>query len=268
MSTPRRTAPARGSEAAGEAPACGALVDLSPPPRAARIGTGTWLGYLVFAGSGALIFGILAIHAWRDIADLELLVEDGSVTRGWITGARVRGGRHPDYIVDYAYEVGGVEHRGSTEVSESWYEKVKIGDAQTVTYLRSQPALHRPYVADRAALDLRLRRAPFVLAAVVVFTALLLVVSLVPVRRRLALARHGTAATATVLEVQRKRKHGFRVLYAFDLPGGDVGESSDAVHASEAAKLTPGTKITIVFDPQNPANNATWLGLGDVLRLG
>ncbi len=93
-----------------------------------------------------LVLAILLIggfFAYRDLSGLYALLRQGKTVAARVTGKQEIHGKSTTYQLDYYFDGGGERVYDTAHVSQFLYESTPVGDALQVTYLPSNPSVHR-----------------------------------------------------------------------------------------------------------------------------
>jgi hypothetical protein len=228
--------------------------ELPPAPRpaewtsTARLYRGTLFLALLAAPNVVLLYGESAARPLRE------LTAGGQSVTGKVSGVAARGSKSRTYWVYYTYEVGGRRIAESSQVSHSVYAACRKDSPIQVTYLPAHPETHclgRP--EDRLSeQNNKYVRIALLLAAGLGIGLACLEFSL---RRQLALARQGVAVVGKISERgQTRTKNGYHywVYYRFTPLEGRTATTWVSVNRSVWDYLSPGTAITVLYDPDHP----------------
>lgn len=245
-----------------------ALVVLSAPPRVATMRPRAWLVRLGPPAMGLVVTGLLATLLWRDTVELRKIASDPARATARITSLRTKTrGIHTSgsrkVRMGYEYDAGGVTYKGSIVVTEAAVERARAGQERIVTYLRSDPSVHRAFAVDETtAMD-----GPTIVLFMLLTLVVVGIVTLLTerdARRRLHLARHGWATTGTILDEHARRG---TVEYAFDLSAEHEGVCTHVLAGgAETELLVPGRKVTVLFDPER-SEHRLWIELARNVRF-
>ena len=222
-----------------------------PRPRAVRL---TGRGMAACAISVSLVAGGVALavpfaRASRlaEARDRRMLAEGREI------GAVVTGLRHlRGYGASYRFSVNGREYGGSGGVEERRWDVLRIGSPIAVRYLASDPAANYPSGDPPGRIPLWFA---FLMCGLVAGTGVVLPLK---VRRQRRLLAGGLPAPALVTRYRSMYvNYGASqtwIYYEFAPPrGGTCGGRAEA-----AARQPEGSVVCVLFDPANPARNATY----------
>jgi hypothetical protein len=226
-----------------------------PAPRPVAFNRNARLLRTGVLGGLLLVPNAILAFAWFSGEELRQLEDHGQTTIGRVVNTRVSSSRRStNYRVDYSYEVSGRAFRSVADVTKQEFGQHRLSAECVVTYLPELPAsncLGRPGpLLDR-------RTNGFIILAVVAAVGLgfwMLGVE-TSLRRERFLAREGEATVGRVSErgtTAAKNRTLYWVRHEFTSPSDDLVSSWDYVPPTIWERLTPGTLITLLYDPANP----------------
>ncbi|HEY3781627.1 MAG TPA: hypothetical protein VGL56_11115 [Fimbriimonadaceae bacterium] len=112
----------------------------SNAPRKVQSTSSLRFTYYAIGGLSFVLLLLLAIFGGKDLLQLNALLKDGKVTQGTITFKHTAYNKTTNYYLSYAYNGS---FQGQQEVDLSTYVKADVGDPITITYLATNPAIHR-----------------------------------------------------------------------------------------------------------------------------
>jgi hypothetical protein len=188
-------------------------IDALPPfPRMVRLKRRIvvvfWTTFVALFGLGEL----LAVFARAEVGKLERLAHDGVATTGKITEMNEhRGNSSTDHQIRFEFTVDGVGVKGFQAVDDEVAGKYRVGDALPITYLPSDPKIHRAFAVDAAAARKKANHVRiFEIVALAILALIFGSVGAVYLKR-LKLARRGHLFEAFITRVgEPKGKKGIR----------------------------------------------------------
>jgi hypothetical protein len=194
-----------------------------------------------------------------DIGETWTLWRQGQRTTAQIIGRDIVRDPAAGGPVHYAFRVGGRAIVGHYNASPEEYANAWTGRPLPVTYLPSDPRIHRRGVAEGHTVLEMCRKWGWSLLE----GLLLLGAPFLALERRfqpqLRLARAGRAVTGTVtgcLPLGRRRQPAaHRLDYRFPMPNGQTQVGSARVKREAAERQQPGDPLAILYDPDRPERN-------------
>jgi hypothetical protein len=238
---------------------------LPDPPREVRFTAGAQAGRIALVAGLLLLPALILWAGERSASVFRLLLEEGEVARAEVTRAARRGGKgNGTHLLEFRFRAGGEERTGSARVSARTAKAHPAGTQVLITYLPRDPSVVRVGRVDEARAEAPRREAR--LAAAITGGVLAIAAVLVELwlRRQRALARDGTAATATVTgirPVRGKRPQRFQVSYRFEPPSAAPFEGRAVLAGADAGRLQSGDPLTVLYDPHEPRRNCLQMGL-------
>jgi Protein of unknown function (DUF3592) len=231
----------------------------SPLPRPVRL-SGTGITYCVLAAA-ALLFGIGL--SYRTIHDelhrqaendsiVHRLAAEGQGTQATVTKLFTGLG----YVVNYDYSVAGRSYSRGAFITQQHWQALQVGDPLPIRYLPSDPAQAYPEADPpnfqnhwSTTLPLAGMILIFMLGFAAIFAS-----PIFPQRRLLAGGRPARGVVTECKSGSQGRSSGYFVYYEFPLAQG--GQQQGKQFAGQPA--TPGSAVTVLYDPDRPRRNALY----------
>lgn len=222
---------------------------------------GLWLGVgLLFASIGGAVL-------WQQSTLDERLAREGADASGVVLSKSMRGGKNqePTFNVEYRFAASNGRVTESTvKVDGKTWDALVEGEAVAVTYVRSEPGLHRVLGQDPEQLVLG-----WVFSAVGGLLAIAgtLILWRATARRKFVeqLQREGARASAEVIEVAPtsfmvNREPQWVIRYRYRDPLGRTHDGKTPPMPQEEARLwQPGDRGQVGFERERP-QRSVWFG--------
>jgi hypothetical protein len=198
---------------------------------------------------GAPAAGIaLGIVAGRQAEEHRLLAEQGADTDALVTRLwRDRGESRQPWVA-YRFTSAGRAYEGRAKVSLRVWGKLQPGSRLPLRFLPSSPVLNYPLGREPKPMP------PWIPYLVAVALAASGWLATLPVRSQRRLLEEGRPAPALVTR-HTKADHGKVAHYEFPLLSGSIAEGKSAASHKPPAI---GSTIPVVYDPENPRQNAPY----------
>lgn len=185
---------------------------LPPTPRHVRLKPRI---VVVFATSFVFLLGLcelLAVFARSEVKKMDQLARDGITATGKVTEHNEhRGASSTDHQIRFVFSVDGVAIKGFQAIASEIAEKYRVGDPLPITYLPSDPKVHRAFAVDEAAAREKARHVRIFEGVSMAILALIFGGVGSVYRKRSRLARHGRLFAVLITHVgDPKGKKGVR----------------------------------------------------------
>jgi len=222
---------------------------LRATPRMVRLTTGgtatACFGFAMLLGA-VLLSAVFYQRATRDAGLVRRAAVEGAIAPGEVVRIRRAVDREQRATVSYQFEVDGKMLRDRTDVSNRAANKLQVGSAVTVHYLRTDPG--RNWLGGAAP-----NATPFWLAPLLFFSlAAPAGLMLFRIHKERYLLTEGRPALATVTGSRRiVGQHGqrFQVRYEFTTLSGKLWKGSASQRRRPAET---GSTITVLYDRDEP----------------
>lgn len=208
---------------------------------------------------------IYVFYATQDMRQIQALRYHGLAVQATVTSKHISHGKSDSYYLDYEYVQGSTMISDDDNVGESVYEQTNVGDPLTITYLPSDTSVYCAGVVtdDRVSG----RETNWVLWGIIL-VALLAAIFFGVVnaqKNQLFLLTYGSPATAMVTDrrVIKGKTVTYRLMYQFEV-NGQLYPKSIQVTSSIYNLALPQSPLTVLYDPQNPANCSPFFALTSV----
>jgi len=203
------------------------------------------------------ILGIALLICWfaaRDLDEIYALHRHGVTVEGIITDSRMVHGKSNTYYLGYSFPMSKTRIFDENQVSKEMFDRKSIGDSLTVTFLPSDPQIHRlSIINDRSVLGCWLKWASGLLLWLVPFGSVCLGI-IYQYRSDLQLARYGVPAQALIKECTvpiSNRPTDYRVTYRFAAPKGEQTKIC-SVSCKAGKEFIVNETVTVLYDAANP----------------
>ena len=160
------------------------------------------------------------------------------------------------YVVNYDYTVDGRSYSRGAFITQQHWQALQVGDPLPIRYLPSDPAKAYPDGDPpnfQKHWDTSLPLAGMILFFMGCFAAIF-ASRVGPQRRLLARGRPAHGIVTDCKEGSQGRSSGYFVSYEFPLTEG--GQQQGKQFAGQPA--TPGSTVTVLYDPDRPRRNALY----------
>jgi hypothetical protein len=207
------------------------------------------LGLLIWTASGLW-------DGMAEIGETWMLWKQGRRTTAQVIGKDSVRDPAAGGPVHFAFRIDGRAIVGHYDASPEEHANAWIGMTLPVTYLPSDPRIHRRGVANGQAVLASCRKwGGFLLKGLLLLGAPFLAIE----RRfqpQLYLARAGLAVTGTVITRlplgRRRQPAAYRLAYRFPMPNGQTQTGCARVKREAAERLLPGDPLAILYEPGHP----------------
>jgi hypothetical protein len=222
----------------------------------------TIAGLLLAGGiTAGVALGIVASREAREarLVDKESEFADALVTRTWRDRSEAR-----QPWISYRFVAGGHTYTRNFKIPLRMWRGLSVGARLPVRFAATRPELNHP-------VDLSLGRTPAWLPFLIAFSlAIWSPIVLIPIRCQRRLLAEGRPAPGIVISHGKPQhgshgeKRGMKYRYEFRLLSGAAAGGS----AGPAKNPPPvGTKITVLYDPENPRRNTPYPIPSSMVRL-
>lgn len=206
------------------------------------------LAVAMFAGAVAAVIG-LSVVARNQSVEHRLLRDEGRDAEARITRHWRDSSEEHQPMVAYEFEWEGRTYSGRSRLPLRMWKTLDVGSPLAVRFLPEEPRRNRPRDWESSALPAWL---PFPVGAVLAGIGVMLVYF---VRRQMRLLSEGRPAPGVVTRYSHAEHGQKNIHYEFRLLGGGIAKGK----AGPSRKPPPiGTTICIVYERDNPRNNAPY----------
>lgn len=168
----------------------------------------------------------------------------------------------------YSFPATSVAVTGELRASRAELLRTRIGSRLGVTYLPTNPRIHRFGLLNVNQVRYEIASTLLVFLTGGVYVLMPFLAFERRLRRQLYLARFGEIITATIISCRRSILHGgfegYRVRYEFVLPGSRRIIGRGNIRHTEASPTLVGCPITVLYDVHSPLNNRPLSGFYQV----
>ena len=210
--------------------------------------------------------------AYRDVGSLYALLRQGKIVAAQVTGKREAHGKGSTYWLDYNFDAVGKQIQDTDTVPRSLYTSTAEGGTVQVTYLPSNPSIHRAGSVDTARFRNRAGAWGLVVGGITGCFLIGMIVDEYRARRQRRLAVSGVAVAGKIVSLgpptQRGRSNVYPVNYSFvDLSGNPTTGVWNAPTPYDEY-LEPNKDVTVLCDPDKPTRFCLYIELDAVQVQG
>lgn len=194
--------------------------------------------------------------AARDLSDLHALRRQGREVSAQVTGKRETHGKSVSYNLEYRFYSGGEWINDHDDVPQYLYESTPIGDTLGVTYLPSDPTVHRIGSVDDRRVARRTRGWLFGIGGIAAFFLLGIWGIEYDYQRQMRLAISGIPTAGSIISCEPvmsgNQVKWYQVKYTFADLRSNTRTAGWSAPEALGKRLQNGQNVTVLCDADNP----------------